>query len=73
MIKEKIQSYIDVIKDRKLIKKKYQELESEKKIPDKEIIKNILQFLSSNSSNSNSRRIFQKIDFFLGKLALKIL
>ena len=49
----KILAYRDIIKDRKLIYKKYLELESKKKVSDKEIISNFLNFSKKSDTMRN--------------------
>jgi len=75
MIKEKIMASNDIIKDRKIIKKKYQELESKKVVSDKLIIEKFSDFVEipSEVSNSGSSTLFNKIISFLGKMAKKII
>jgi len=70
MIKEKFSAYKDIIKDRKRIYKKYQELESKKKLSDKEII---FKFMYTpkfcvKDSVPIFQWIFNKIDLALFRL-----
>ena len=74
MFTEKIRSYLDLIKNRDLIKKTYEELESKKHLSDKEIISNFMykpQF--SIISQSDSNKIFDKLQHGLTKLSLLVI
>ena len=75
MLKEKIQVLKDLIKDRKLIKKRYNELEKRKIISDKKIIEEFSNFIEvpSEVSNSSSSKLFNKIINFLGNITKKII
>jgi len=64
MASGKILAYRDIIKDRKLIYKKYLELESKKKVSDKEIISNFLNFLKLSKESGTIRNV----DRFAGYL-----
>mgnify|MGYP005636506749 CR=1 FL=1 len=75
MLKEKIQVLKDLIKDHKLIKKRYNELEKRKIISDKKIIEEFSNFIEvpSEVSNSSSSKLFNKIINFLGNITKKII
>ena len=75
LIKEKLSGYQDIIKNRKLIKQKYIELESRKKILDKELIKNFVDELEIpfQVASQFQTKIFNKILKFLAKLARKVI
>jgi GT2 family glycosyltransferase len=75
MLKEKIQVLKDLIKDRKLIKKRYNELEKIKIISDKKIIEEFSNFIEipSEVSNSLNSMLFNKIINFLGNITKKII
>ena len=74
-LKEKIRVLKDLIKDRKLIKKRYNELEKRKIISDKKIIEEFSNFIEvpSEVSNSSSSKLFNKIINFLGNITKKII
>jgi GT2 family glycosyltransferase len=73
MIKEKIKASNDIIKNYKIIKKKFKELENKKIISDKQIIEKFSDFVEipSDVSNSFTSSLFNKIINFLGKLVKK--
>ena len=74
LIKEKIKASSDIIKDRKIIRKKYEELERGKVVTDRQIIEKFTDVIEiptevSNSTNSSS---FNKIITFLGKISKRV-
>lgn len=75
MIKEKIKANNDIIKNHKIIKRKYAELEGKKVISDKQIIETFSDNIEipAQVSNSSSSLLFNKIISFLGKMAKKII
>ena len=74
MIKEKIQAHLDLFKDRKLIKKKYCELEEKKINSDKHIIQKIMYKPNFKlPSNSRSGKIRNSISLLLEKISLKFI
>ena len=69
LIKEKISSYGNILKNRKLLKDKYAELELKKIIPDKEIIKKFQDQIeiTSEVASSSSSNFFNKMLGYLSK------
>jgi len=75
MIKEKIRATNHIIKNRKLINKKYLEIENKKKITDKSIIEKLSNTIDIpiEVSDSTTSILFNKIINFLGKITKKII
>lgn len=75
LIKEKIQSYGNILKNRKLIKEKYLELESKKIIRDNEIIKTFQDEMEipEQVASFYSSNLFNKILGFLSRTSKSIL
>ncbi len=75
MIKEKIKASYDILKNQKIIKKKYEEMENKKVVSDKEIIKKFSGTLEipSEVSSSISSSLFNKIINFIGKIIKKMI
>jgi len=71
LIREKIRGYVDILKNRKLLKVKYLELESKKIIPDKEIVKKFQDKLEipGQVAPSSSSNLFNKILGFLSRIS----
>ena len=75
MIKEKIKAYYDIIKNQSKIKSKYLELQKNRTISDKEIIKNFHDeiFVPQEVSNSFANKAFNKIIRSLSLLSRRII
>jgi GT2 family glycosyltransferase len=75
MIKEKFKASRDILKDRKIIREKFKEIESKKKISDKEIIANFANHIEipPEISSTSSLVVFNKIIYYLGKISKKII
>jgi hypothetical protein len=73
MIKAKISADIDIFKNRKIIEKKYEELEKVKIIPDKVIIKQFSDtiFIPDDISKELAGKIFNKILGYISNKAKK--
>jgi len=71
MIKEKFLGYANIIKNRKLIKERYSELESRKKISDKELIQNFMYEIETPSQVASTyySKIFNKALYTLSKMS----
>ncbi len=76
MIKAKIQADIDILKNKKMIKRKYQELENKKLIQDKILIKNFSNtiFIPDDVSKEFSGKLFNKVlNYFSTKAKKRLL
>jgi hypothetical protein len=75
MVKEKIKAYNDILRNRKIIKKKYEELESKKIVSDKQIIKNFSDIIEIpiEVSSLTISTLFNKIINFIGKITKKMI
>lgn len=75
LLKSKIQSYINIIKNISYILKRYRQIQSNRKIPDKDIIK-IFQdeiFVPRQVTNYVNNRLFNKLLKNLSKLSRKVI
>ncbi len=76
MIKAKIQADIDILKNKKIIKRKYEELENKKLIQDKILIKNFSNtiFIPDDVSKEFSGKLFNKVlNYFSTKAKNRLL
>ena len=73
MIKSKIQADIEIFKNKKLIHKKYEELEKRKVVSDLDLLKNFSNtiFIPDDVSKDISGKIFNKILNYLSNRARK--
>ncbi len=73
MIKTKIQADIDILKNKKIINKKYEELENKKIVSDKILIKKFSNtlFIPDDVSKELSGKLFNRILAYLSKKAKK--
>ena len=73
MIKSKIQADIEIFKNKKLIHKKYEELEKRKVVSDLDLLKNFSNtiFIRDDVSKDISGKIFNKILNYLSNRARK--
>ncbi len=75
MLKPKIMSCIDIIKNRKQIKRRYAELQKKRKIPDKEVIGNFQDeiFAPKEVSDNINNELFNKLLRTLSKMARMVI
>ena len=68
-------SYIDIIKNRKQIKRRYTELQRKRKIPDKEVIGNFQDkiFAPKEVSDNINNELFNKLLRTLSKMARMVI
>jgi len=74
LIKQKIQASRDILKDRKIIKKKYEELQRKKIVTDKQIIAKFSDMIEipTKVSNTTNSSLFNKIISLLGKISKSV-
>ena len=71
----KIQAYVDIIKNRKQVSKRYTELQSTRKIDDKEIMKSFQDqiFVPKEIATKFTNKLFNKFIVFFSRLTRSVI